>query len=134
MRLRRIGQGPPTKLRDLSFGLNVATGCLDAPLPYPLSTPIPQRPALARAALAAIPSSEYAPFDAETVLTSSYVDDCLDWPQDAPTPPATGPLPDVPALLLGGRLDLRPRPPPRSCPTPRSLRSAGPGMTSSTAT
>lgn len=107
MRLRRIGQGPPTKLRDLSFGLNVATGCLDAPLPYPLSTPIPQRPALARAALAAIPSSEYAPFDAETVLTSSYVDDCLDWPQDAPTPPATGPLPDVPALLLGGRLDLR---------------------------
>jgi pimeloyl-ACP methyl ester carboxylesterase len=108
MRLRRIGQGSKTPTADLSFGLNVTTGCLDAPLPYPLATtPISARPAIAQAALAAIPPAQYAPFDGQTVERTSYVDDCLFWPNDAPRPQFTGPLPDVPALLLGGRLDLR---------------------------
>jgi pimeloyl-ACP methyl ester carboxylesterase len=107
MRLRRIGEGGPTRRSDLSFGLNVTTGCEDAPLPYPLSTPLDARPAIAQLALAAIPPSEYDPFDGQTVLRTSYVDDCLDWPGDVVRPPFTGPLPDVPALLLGGRLDTR---------------------------
>jgi pimeloyl-ACP methyl ester carboxylesterase len=107
MRLRRVGQGARTKLADLSFGLNAATGCADAPLPYPLQTSIPDRPALAQAALAAIPPTDYDPFDAQTVLRTSYVDDCLQWPVGPVRPPFTGPLPDVPALLLGGRLDTR---------------------------
>jgi pimeloyl-ACP methyl ester carboxylesterase len=107
MRLRRVGQGNRTTTSELSFGLNVTTGCVDVPLPYSLATPIPQRPALAQAALAAIPPAQYAPFDGQTVLRTGYVDDCLLWPVDAPRPPFTGPLPDVPALLLGGRMDLR---------------------------
>jgi pimeloyl-ACP methyl ester carboxylesterase len=107
MRLKRIGQGPPTKLADLSFGLNVATGCEDTTLPYPLATPLAARPALAQQALAAIPPTDYDPWDPQTVLRTSYVDDCLDWPGDVVRPPFTGPLPDVPALLLGGRLDTR---------------------------
>ena len=41
------------------------------------------------------------------MLRTSYVDDCMDWPGDVVRPPFTGPLPDVPALLLGGRLDTR---------------------------
>ena len=41
------------------------------------------------------------------MVRTSYVDDCLRWPQDAPKRPYAGPLPDVPALLLGGRLDVR---------------------------
>jgi pimeloyl-ACP methyl ester carboxylesterase len=108
MRLRRIGQGARTPTSDLSFGLNVTTGCLDVPLPYPLATtPVEARPAIAQAALAAIPPALIAPFDPQTVLRTSYVDDCLLWPNDAARPQFTGPLPDVPALLLGGRLDLR---------------------------
>jgi pimeloyl-ACP methyl ester carboxylesterase len=108
MRLRRIGQGAPTKTGDLSFGLNVTTSCLDVGLPYPLSTtPVAARPALAQAALAAIPPAQYAPFDGQTVERTSYVDDCMFWPSDVARQPFTGPLPDVPALLLGGRLDLR---------------------------
>jgi pimeloyl-ACP methyl ester carboxylesterase len=108
MRLRRIAQGSRTPTADLSFGLNVTTGCLDAPLPYPLATtPISARPAIAQAALAAIPPAQYAPFDGQTVLRTSYVDDCLFWPNDAARPQFRGPLPDVPALLLGGRLDMR---------------------------
>ncbi|MEA2227351.1 MAG: hypothetical protein QOF04_981 [Solirubrobacteraceae bacterium] len=107
MRLRRIGQGNRTRTSELSFGLNVTTGCLDVPLPYSLTTPIAARPAIAQAALAAIPPAQYAPFDAQSVFRTGYADDCLLWPGDVPHPPFTGPLPDVPALLLGGRLDLR---------------------------
>ena len=107
MRLRKVAEGPATPIAALSAGLNVTTGCLDAQLPYSLQTPPDQRPALAAAALAQIPPSSYAPFDAATVQTSSYVDDCMQWPQDTPHAPFTGPLPDVPALLLGGRLDTR---------------------------
>jgi len=108
MRLKRIADGAPTPTRDLSAGLFVTTGCLDVRLPYPLATtPLPARPAIGQAALAALPPTEYTPFDAQTVLKSSYVDDCVLWPADAARPPFTGPLPDVPALLLGGRLDTR---------------------------
>lgn len=107
MRLRRIGEGARTDLRDLSFGLNAATGCADVPLPYSLLTPIADRPALAQQALAAIPATDYDPFDGQTVLRTSYVDDCVQWPVGAVRAPFTGPLPDVPALLIGGRLDTR---------------------------
>jgi pimeloyl-ACP methyl ester carboxylesterase len=107
MRLRRAGQGRVTPVDDLSYGLNVTTGCEDVALPYPLTAPFDQRGALAQAAAAAIPPADLGPFDAQTVLRTSYVDDCLRWPADPVRPPFTGPLPDVPALLLGGRLDVR---------------------------
>jgi pimeloyl-ACP methyl ester carboxylesterase len=107
MRLRRIGQGGPTREEDLSVGLNQATGCTDVTLPFPRAASVPDRAAIAQQALAAIPPTDYDPFDAQTVLRTSYVDDCLAWPGDAIRAPFTGPLPDVPALLLGGRLDTR---------------------------
>ena len=107
MRLRRIGQGGQTREGDLSVGLNVATGCTDVTLPFPRAASVPDRAAIAQQALAAIPPTDYDPFDPQTVLRTSYVDDCLAWPGDAIRAPFTGPLPDVPALLLGGRLDTR---------------------------
>jgi pimeloyl-ACP methyl ester carboxylesterase len=107
MRLRRIGQGGQTREEDLSVGLNAATGCTDVTLPFPRAAGVADRQAAAQQALAAIPPTYYAPFDAQTVLRTSYVDDCLAWPDDPIRPPFTGPLPDVPALLLGGRLDTR---------------------------
>jgi pimeloyl-ACP methyl ester carboxylesterase len=107
LRLRRIADGPPTPLRDLSFGLNVITVCEDAKLPYALTTPLAQRPALAQQAAAALTPAEVAPFDAGTALAAGYVEDCLRFPEAVTRPPSSAPLPDVPALLLGGRLDVR---------------------------
>jgi pimeloyl-ACP methyl ester carboxylesterase len=108
MRLRRIAQGAPTPAPELTDAVFATTGCLDVTLPFPLATtPLSARPALTQAALAAIPPAQYAPFDAGTVLKDSYLDDCALWPNDVARPPFTGPLPDVPALLLGGRLDTR---------------------------
>jgi pimeloyl-ACP methyl ester carboxylesterase len=107
MRVRRIGQGGRTRQEDLSVGLNATTGCTDVTLPFPRSAPVADRSAIAQQALAAIPPTDYEPWDPQTVLRTSYVDDCLAWPNDATRAPFTGPLPDVPALLLGGRLDTR---------------------------
>jgi pimeloyl-ACP methyl ester carboxylesterase len=107
LRLRRIGDGPPTKLRDLSVALNVATGCEDTRLPYALTTPFDERPGLAQQGIDSVPASGLAPFDAATALSTSYAQDCLLWPPDPVDPPSEDPLPDVPALILDGRLDLR---------------------------
>jgi pimeloyl-ACP methyl ester carboxylesterase len=107
LRLRRAAQGSPTPVGQLSFGLNVTTGCTDGGTPWPLSTPLDGRRALGEAALAAVPPADYAPFDAATVFESSYGDDCALWPQDSVRAPSTAPLPDVPALVLGGGMDLR---------------------------
>jgi pimeloyl-ACP methyl ester carboxylesterase len=107
MRVRRIAEGGPTRLEDLSAGLNSATGCADVTLPFPREASVADRAAAAQQALAAIPPTDYEPFDAQTVLRTSYVDDCVAWPGDSIRAPFTGPLPDVPALLLGGRLDTR---------------------------
>ncbi|HEU4978455.1 MAG TPA: alpha/beta fold hydrolase [Solirubrobacteraceae bacterium] len=107
LRLHRAGEGPATATKDLSFGLNVTTGCEDADLPYSITTPLDQRPAMVAQATAALDPALLNPFDAQTIERSSYVDDCLDWPTDATARPSTAPLPDVPALLLSGRLDTR---------------------------
>jgi pimeloyl-ACP methyl ester carboxylesterase len=107
LRLRRAAQGTPLRLGELSWGLNLATSCADARLPFALTTPLAQRPALVQSALAAIPPTRYAPWDAASVERTSDAQSCLRWPLDAVRPSSSAPLPDVPALLLGGRLDLR---------------------------
>jgi pimeloyl-ACP methyl ester carboxylesterase len=107
MRLRRIGEGAALATDELSFGLYAATSCADMTTPYSLMTPFADRgPAVAQA-IAAIPATDYDPFDAATVVRTGNVDDCSAWPVGTVRPPFTGPLPDVPALLLGGRLDTR---------------------------
>jgi pimeloyl-ACP methyl ester carboxylesterase len=107
LRLRRAIAGPPAKLSDMSAGLNVASNCQDARLPYPLSAPFGDRPGLLEQGLTLGDAALY-PFTRLTVASNSVAHDCLLWP-DSPgiSPPSIAPLPDVPALILDGRLDLR---------------------------
>lgn len=107
LRLRRAGAGPPIRLADLSAGLNVTTNCQDTRLPYALGTPFADRPALLDAGLPLGDQALY-PFTHATVAGNSVAHDCLLWP-GAPgiSAPSTAPLPDVPALILDGRLDMR---------------------------
>jgi len=108
VRLRRVADGASVDADELSFGLNAATTCDDAALPYALADPLDRRVAGIAAATAAIPPGDYAPFATRTVIEGSTPADCLRWP-GAPLPraPSTAPLPDVPALILGGTLDTR---------------------------
>ena len=108
LRLRRYAQGPATPVGDLSAELNVATTCADITLPYTLLTPYPDRWTLWRHGVDAVPDSAFAPFSRPSVIDTSVAHDCLRWPQgDTPAAPSTAPLPDVPALLLSGKLDTR---------------------------
>jgi pimeloyl-ACP methyl ester carboxylesterase len=107
LRLRRASAGPPTRLADLSAGLNVTTDCQDTRLPYALSTPFADRPALLDAGLTLSDAALY-PFTHSAVVSNSVAHDCLLWPDaEGISAPSTAPLPDVPALILDGRLDMR---------------------------
>jgi hypothetical protein len=108
LRLRRYAQGPPTPTKELSAALNVATTCADVPLPYTLQTAYGDRWTLWRHGTDAVPDRAFAPFSRAAVVDTSVAHDCLRWPQgDAPVGPSTAPLPDIPTLLLSGRLDTR---------------------------
>jgi hypothetical protein len=84
-----------------------ATGCLDATLPFSFDSDPATRAPLVDRAFAAIPPAAYAPWSPQTVKNTSYADDCMLWPRDTRRPAPRGPLPNVPALLLAGRLDMR---------------------------
>jgi pimeloyl-ACP methyl ester carboxylesterase len=108
LRLRRLAQGPSTPYTEFSSTLNVATTCADVKLPYTLSTPFGTRWELWRHGVDGLPAADYAPWSKDAVVDTSVAHDCLRWPEgDAPAGPSTDPLPDVPALLLSGRLDTR---------------------------
>jgi pimeloyl-ACP methyl ester carboxylesterase len=108
LRLRRLAQGPYTPAKDFSSALNVATTCADVTLPYNWQTGFPDRWTAWRHGTDLLPDRLFAPFSRQAVVETSVAHDCLRWPQgDAPAAPSAAPLPDVPALLLSGRLDTR---------------------------
>ncbi len=107
LRLQSVRGGAPQSTRELSVGLNVITSCLDSKLPYALSSPTAARTSVVAAALTAIAPESYSPFTAGSVLSQSAVSDCLVFPTQFDTAPAPGPLPNIPALILAGQLDLR---------------------------
>jgi pimeloyl-ACP methyl ester carboxylesterase len=87
--------------------LFLTTSCEEKPFPWQRAATPATREAEARAALHGLPSGDLYPFDAATVWSDSLVPVCLDWPNAAPAPPAAGPLPNVPTLILSGEQDLR---------------------------
>ena len=102
---------PEDAVRTLSFTLFTTTLCEEAPLPWERGASPEERIRQARERAAAIPDAAFGPFGRETALTlddDSLLLQCRRWPTavEAP-PPATGPMPDVPVLVLEGKEDLR---------------------------
>jgi pimeloyl-ACP methyl ester carboxylesterase len=87
--------------------LFLATSCEEKSFPWQRGAAPAARSAEALAALHALPSSDFYPFDAVTAWDESLIPVCMDWPNLAPAPPAITPLPDVPTLILSGSQDLR---------------------------
>jgi TAP-like protein len=87
--------------------LYVDTSCEETLFPWQRTASAQTRQAEALAALRALPHSDFSPFDPATALDASLVPTCVDWPAAAPAPPPTGPLPNVPTLILSGAQDLR---------------------------
>ncbi|MEA2278037.1 MAG: hypothetical protein QOC78_2997 [Solirubrobacteraceae bacterium] len=107
LRLRRLTDEPPFTTEELSIGLYSATTCADMTAPYTLGTSIADRPAAEDAALAGLDPSVIYPFDPPGARELSAAEYCRLWPQAPARPRATGPFPDVPALIFGGQFDMR---------------------------
>ena len=109
LRLHDLDSGSESfPVEDLSVGLNAATSCVDGHFPWERETPVADRPARLKAAVAALPVGALGAFGpwATELGTASF---CLKWPSTAsPTPASgTGPLPDVPVLAVSGGYDMR---------------------------
>jgi pimeloyl-ACP methyl ester carboxylesterase len=87
--------------------LFAATSCEETPFPWQRASPPAPRLAEARAAVRALPSSVFFPFDAATALATDLIPGCAFWPDASAAPAAPGPLPSVPTLILSGAQDLR---------------------------
>jgi pimeloyl-ACP methyl ester carboxylesterase len=87
--------------------LFVDTTCEETALPWQRSSPPATRLAEGLGALHALPGSGFYPLDASTAWADSVLPGCAQWPNVAPAPPAIGPLPSAPTLILSGAQDLR---------------------------
>lgn len=87
--------------------LFVDTSCEETPFPWQRSAPEATRAVEAEAALNAMPSSDFYPFDREAALLDQTIPLCVAWPDASPAPPPAGALPNVPTLIFSGGQDLR---------------------------
>lgn len=87
--------------------LFLATRCEESFFPYDRAAPRATRLEQARAAVAGLPASAYAPFSRSVALDSEMTVPCASWPTASPAPAPSGPLPAVPTLVLEGSTDLR---------------------------
>jgi pimeloyl-ACP methyl ester carboxylesterase len=120
LRLYRFSQGliatPPKGQRGGVSGVSesvdealfLTTSCEEKPFPWQRSSSPAARLSEARAALRALPSADFYPFNASTALANSLIPSCAAWPyESAGAPQPAGPLPNVPTLILSGGEDLR---------------------------
>jgi pimeloyl-ACP methyl ester carboxylesterase len=99
--------GTPLSSSGIDEALFVDTTCEEASLPWARSASPSARLTEALGTLRALPASAFYPFDASTAWLDSVLPGCVRWPNVAPAPPATGPLPSAPTLILSGAQDLR---------------------------
>jgi pimeloyl-ACP methyl ester carboxylesterase len=109
--LIRVGEAAslavPYDPRNSSEGLSLAAACEDYEQAWARGTPVDEREAEARRRFGAAPADAFAPFGADIAYLALDPAACAPWPSLAQSPAVTGPLPDVPALLLTGGSDLR---------------------------
>lgn len=106
LRLRRAGASR-SKPSEFSNTLFAATTCAEDSFPWQGTQSFADRAASLQGALNARPESAFAPWGKSAAGQAVELNGCVQWP-DAPfsAVPAQ-PLPDVPALLLSGRQDIR---------------------------
>ncbi|HTA35816.1 MAG TPA: alpha/beta hydrolase [Solirubrobacteraceae bacterium] len=87
--------------------LFIATSCEETLFPWQRAANATTRLGEANAALKALPSTDFYPFDAEAALADSLIPVCASWPDASAAPPAQAALPNVPTLILSGEQDMR---------------------------
>jgi pimeloyl-ACP methyl ester carboxylesterase len=96
------------RVSEFSPAVYAATTCEESTLAWDPVAPPQDRRTQARAALAALPAEDFAPFDRKAGLNFGLLPLCGMWPARERTVEAAPPLPTtVPTLVLAGELDLR---------------------------
>lgn len=111
LRLARIARdieneiGPPQEFSDALF---VTTFCEEVEFPWPRTSTFTSRPSYIRAAAQAIPPPSLTPFNWVGAMNAEGDAICYRWQAQAQAPlTSSGPLPDVPVLVLEGANDVR---------------------------
>jgi pimeloyl-ACP methyl ester carboxylesterase len=97
----------PASPRDFSVAIFAATVCEEAAFPWRRGAAFDDRERETTDTIAALGESAFAPFGSGAVVQTDLIQLCRRWSEAGPAPAAPGPLPDVPALLLEGQMDLR---------------------------
>jgi pimeloyl-ACP methyl ester carboxylesterase len=100
-------KAPVENSSPIDEALFVATSCEETRFPWQRQLPPAARLSEALAAVNALPSGDFFPFDSRTALATDLIPDCAYWPDASPAPAAAGALPGVPTLILSGAQDLR---------------------------
>ena len=85
----------------------VATRCEETLFPWDRNADAITRLGQAEAAARGLSAAAVTPFNRGIALRGELIPLCLGWPVASPPPPAPGPLPSVPTLVLEGQADLR---------------------------
>jgi pimeloyl-ACP methyl ester carboxylesterase len=106
--LAPLGADVDPAVRADSVTLLLATFCADTRFPWNAADVPQTRAAALDAAAANLPPQTLFPFDAPTAAASGGAPSCVFWPPTAlARARSSSPVPDVPALVLGGTRDLR---------------------------
>ena len=101
--VRSWDEGPANLLDQ---GTHAATLCADWRYPWgDSSAPLAGRAEALKRAVAKLPASSVYPFDRATASGNGFVQQCLPWSPQAPTPLAAGKI-TAPTLLVNGDRDL----------------------------
>lgn len=101
-----LANGRQSAVAD-SDALFLTTTCEEAPFPWTRGASVEEKAKQITRAADAIPRSQLGPFSPKAALQAGTTPLCLGWPTASPAPPAPGPLPAVPTLVLDGQMDLR---------------------------
>jgi pimeloyl-ACP methyl ester carboxylesterase len=101
------GESHLSRPRLFSAAAYAAALCEESSFPWTPGAPGDQRHQQATAFVTAQPPGAFGPFGPSAPLGSDVLNLCRDWPAAGGSPAASGPLPNVPALLLAGGRDLR---------------------------
>ncbi|MBF6618951.1 MAG: alpha/beta fold hydrolase [Patulibacter sp.] len=92
---------------EISAALYAATTCAETSLPWPATATPEQRRTALDSAVAALRPDELGLWPRTTVRTQPALAGCLVWPGAPFTGAPSGPLPNVPTLVLNGLDDVR---------------------------
>ncbi len=97
---------PPQRISAAAY---VATLCSEAVLPWGAAGSADERQTASERLVGIQPKGAFAPFGPATALRSPVLEMCRYWPARGQSGAAVelGPLPDVPALLFAGGMDIR---------------------------